>query len=112
MRHTLTVKLIIYYLLIILVHVYCGFIIPQFQIMPMCHNYWLVAYYLSWGLYFYYSGLQIKEGYPFQAYKNYFKHDTQHVTFAVFKVYKAVPFMWELKVITDWTVTSTCLELT
>ena len=28
-----------------------------------------------------------------------------------FRVYKAVPFLWEMKVIIDWTVTSTCLDL-
>ena len=56
-RHTLTFKLITYYILIILIHVYLGFIIPQFQIMPMLNNYWLALYYLLWCLYFYYSGL-------------------------------------------------------
>lgn len=30
MRHTLTVKLVIYYVLIFAIHIYCGFIIPQF----------------------------------------------------------------------------------
>jgi len=29
-RHTLTLKLVIYYVLIFAIHVYCGFIIPQF----------------------------------------------------------------------------------
>merc|ERR1712216_496224 len=53
-----------------------------------------------------------KEGYPFQAYKNHFKTDTSHLTFFGWKLYRATPFMWELKVITDWTVTATCLELT
>ena len=28
-----------------------------------------------------------------------------------FRVYKAIPFLWEMKVITDWTVTATCLDL-
>ena len=26
-------------------------------------------------------------------------------------MYKAIPFLWEMKVITDWTVTATCLDL-
>lgn len=34
-RHTLTIKLCIYYCLIILIHVYLGFIIPQYQLAPM-----------------------------------------------------------------------------
>jgi hypothetical protein len=64
-RHLLTLKLVIYYVLIFAIHIYCGFIIPQYQIMPMLSNYWLALYYCLWMVYFYYSGLQIKEGYPF-----------------------------------------------
>ena len=29
----------------------------------------------------------------------------------LFRVYRALPFIWEMKVIMDWTVTSTCLDL-
>jgi len=29
-RHTLTIKLVIYYVLIFAIHIYCGFVIPQF----------------------------------------------------------------------------------
>lgn len=37
--------------------------------------------------------------------------DTSFVTSYAFKVYKALPFLWEMKVIVDWTVTLTCLDL-
>jgi hypothetical protein len=29
----------------------------------------------------------------------------------IWRTYKAIPFIWEMKVIIDWTVTSTCLDL-
>jgi len=28
-----------------------------------------------------------------------------------YRVYKTAPFLWEMKVITDWIVTETCLDL-
>jgi len=37
--------------------------------------------------------------------------DTSFGQTLLFKLYKAVPFLWEMKVIIDWTVTSTCLDL-
>jgi hypothetical protein len=56
-RHTLSIKLVIYYSLIILIHVYFGFIIPQSQLAPMSHNPWLVIFYFFWSFYFYNSAL-------------------------------------------------------
>lgn len=29
----------------------------------------------------------------------------------LFRLYKGIPFLWEMKVIIDWTVTNTCLDL-
>jgi hypothetical protein len=29
----------------------------------------------------------------------------------IFRIFKAIPFLWEMKVITDWTVTKTSLDL-
>jgi hypothetical protein len=29
----------------------------------------------------------------------------------IFRIYKAIPFLWEMKVILDWTVTKTSLDL-
>lgn len=85
---------------------------PIFQLMPMFNNFWLASYYVLWALYFYFSVMQIREGYPFASYKSLFKTDTSHLTFFGWKLYYTIPFIWELKVITDWTVTATCLELT
>ena len=56
-RHILTFKLVIYYCLIFVIHVYLGFVIPMFQLAPIYYNPWLVVYYLFWCCYFYYSAL-------------------------------------------------------
>jgi hypothetical protein len=104
-------KLLIYYSLIVLIHIYLGFAIPLHQLAPMSANPWLVIYYLFWCCYFYYSALQIKHGYPMAPYKQAFSNDTGTFTYTAWRTYKAIPFVWEMKVIIDWTVTSTCLDL-
>ena len=40
-----------------------------------------------------------------------FQKDTSFLTTNGWRAYKAIPFIWEMKVIIDWTVTSTCLDL-
>lgn len=111
MRHTLTIKLLVYYSLICLIHGYIGFYVPLYQLAPLSHNPWLVIYYIFWCFYFYYSAKQIKYGYPMAPYKQTFSDDTSFLTFLAWRLYKAIPFIWEMKVIIDWTVTSTCLDL-
>jgi hypothetical protein len=102
---------VIYYSLVVVIHVYIGFLIPEHQLAPMKHNPWLVFFYLFWCYYFYNSALQIKYGFPMQPYKQAFSKDTSFFTYTAWKAYKAIPFIWEMKVIIDWTVTSTCLDL-
>jgi hypothetical protein len=46
-----------------------------------------------------------------QPYKQTFSTDTGPFMYTLWKAYKAIPFIWEMKVIIDWTVTSTCLDL-
>jgi len=66
---------------------------------------------MLWVLHLVYAGLQIKHGYPQQPYKHTFMRDTSFGVAMLFRLYKAVPFLWEMKVIIDWTVTNTCLDL-
>jgi len=71
----------------------------------------MVIFYLLWVVHFVFAGLQIKHGYPQAPYKQTFMRDTSVFKVTLFRVYKAIPFLWEMKVIIDWTVTSTCLDL-
>ena len=80
-KHALTIKLAIYYTLLALVHVCLGFIVPLYQLAPMYRNPWLCIYYLFWCLYFYYSALQLKEGYSMAPFKQGFSmRDTSFIT--------------------------------
>ncbi len=77
----------------------------------MFKNPWLIVYYCFWSFYFYFSAMQIKHGYPMAPYKQTFSNDTSFLTYWSWRLYKVIPFIWEMKVIIDWTVTSTCLDL-
>jgi len=37
--------------------------------------------------------------------------DTSFWNVNLFRLYRALPFIWEMKVIIDWTVTTTTLDL-
>jgi piezo-type mechanosensitive ion channel component 1/2 len=71
----------------------------------------LILYYLIWLYYFTLSALQLRDGYPQAPFKAPFIRDTRFLTVWAFRIYKAMPFLWEMKVIIDWTVTITCLDL-
>jgi len=63
-QHTLTIKLIIYVVLVVFVHVQCGFYFPISQGIKLNNNLSLLFYYTLWVLHLVYAGLQIKHGYP------------------------------------------------
>lgn len=118
-RHQLTIKFAIHVFLVILVHVQLGFIVPRHfsnnsnSIITLSTSTPLLIYYLLFVAYFIASALQIKHGYPQAAFKAPFlPGDNSQFTVWAFRLYKAVPFLWEMRVVVDWTVTAaTCLDL-
>jgi hypothetical protein len=109
--HTLTVKIVLYAFLVIIFHVQIGFTMPISQGVKLDKNTSLTIYYFLWVTHFVFAGLQIKHGYPQAPYKQTFLRDTSPVMVNLFRIYRALPFIWEMKVIIDWTVTNTCLDL-
>ena len=110
-KHTITIKLFLYAFLVIWIHVYAGFIMPSQQGIRFSKNKALLFNYLLWCLHLVFAGLQIKHGYPQAPYKTTFMRDTSFTTVLLFRIYRALPFIWEMKVIIDWTVSHTCLDL-
>jgi hypothetical protein len=62
--HTLTLKLVIYAVLVLAVHVQIGFLLPIPQGVKLAKNGSLMTYYFLWVLHFVFAALQIKHGYP------------------------------------------------
>ncbi|TNV87609.1 hypothetical protein FGO68_gene11570 [Halteria grandinella] len=110
-KHQLAIKLVIHVILVVYVHIDIGLVVPKHNNITFDKKFPLVLMYLLWVYYFIQSALQIRHGYPQAPFKAPFIRDTSLLTVWAFRVYKAMPFLWEMKVIIDWTVTSTCLDL-
>jgi len=110
-KHAMTMKILLHLTIVILVHLDYGFWVPISTNRFMLQNGALVGVYLLWVLYFFYSALQIRDGYPQKPYKPFFTKDVSKFKYILFKTYTFVPFIWEMKVALDWTFTKTTLDL-
>lgn len=86
-KHTLMIKLVIHYTLVLIVHSVIVFLWPLRTGMTMSQNLSIVFFYINWLVYFIYSGLQIKYGYPQTPYKQTFTDDTSVVKVNLFRLY-------------------------
>ena len=71
----------------------------------------LIIFYLIYIVYFICSGLQVKYGFYDMKRKSVLKAKSNSIYGGVYAGYKAVPFLYELKLGIDWTFTTTCLDL-
>lgn len=71
----------------------------------------LIAFSFFYFLYFYLSALQIKYGYKEFKSLNSLMTRRGYANYYAVSVYTAIPFLYELKIIIDWTFTSTSLSL-
>ena len=112
-KHQLAIKLVIHVFLVLYVHYELCMILPRdsLSLLTPSKRLPLIFYYLIWLYYFTLSSLQLRDGYPQAPFKAPFIRDTRFLTVWAFRLYKAMPFLWEMKVIIDWTVTITCLDL-
>lgn len=104
-------KIFIHIMIFVLVHYYLCFGLPIGARTFFCNSPYLVICYLFFTWYLYYSAYQIKFGYPENDTSQIFTTSTDVFTRLAFKVYRAIPFLTELKAILDWTVIKTSLDL-
>lgn len=57
------------------------------------------------------SALQIREGLPELRSINAITRQDTLLNKWIYQAYLAIPFLWELRTITDWTFTKTALDL-
>lgn len=75
------------------------------------YNKTIVVFYLIHVIYYFYSSKQIKSGMlDFKKTSN-LMNKTSTFYYVIFKIYKAIPFLYEIKLSIDWTFTSTSLDL-
>jgi hypothetical protein len=107
----LMIKLGMHYTLLIFAHILIFFVIPLSTRISFFNNTSLIVLYLICCVYFYLSSKQIKYGFPLATKGQYFADSTQLSNRILFKVYRNVPFLYELRAILDWTITKTSLDL-
>ena len=74
-------------------------------------NPFLLGFYLLYCAYFLISALQIRFGLPEFRKGSFAMGDTGPINKAMFQGYLAIPFILELKIVSDWTFTRTSLDL-
>ena len=70
----------------------------------------LIFFYCLYVIYFISSGLQIKYGFYDMKRKSLLKSGNKSVNGIINKIFKSIPFLYEIKLAIDWTFTSTCLD--
>jgi hypothetical protein len=74
-------------------------------------NYSLMIFYLLYCLYFLVSALQIKYGLPEIRKGNFMMGSYTRFNCYIFRIFMAIPFLFELKTVADWTFTKTSLDV-
>lgn len=104
-------KLILHYALVVLIHILIFYVIPKTTERSFTNNPVLITLYLLKVAYFWVSSLQIRAGYPQSSNRNFFMKDHSTISYYSYTIYKAIPFLDELRQLLDWTCTTTTLEL-
>ena len=71
----------------------------------------LIIFYFLYIIYLIGSGLQVKYGFYDLRRKSLLKSGNSSISGGIYAGYKAIPFLYEIKLAIDWTFTSTCLDL-
>ena len=75
------------------------------------YNKTLIFCYLLYVIYLISSGMQIKYGFYDMKRKSMLKSGDKSINAVIYNIYKAIPFLYEIKLAIDWTFTKTCLGL-
>mgnify|MGYP000865264413 CR=1 FL=1 len=105
-------KLLFQVVLVIGIHIWLFFALPLTTGHTLTlKEYWPPkAWYVFKCLYFLLSAHQIRSGYPRRVLGNCFTKGFGYVNWGVFKVYRAIPLVYDLRLYMDWIWTETTLE--
>ncbi|XP_067928761.1 piezo-type mechanosensitive ion channel component 1-like [Watersipora subatra] len=104
-------KLIYTVCLIVLVHVYVGFILPALNGIPFNQNTVVQIFYFIKCLYFGFSAWQIKSGYPSGVLGNFLTTKYTYVNLVLYYGFILCPFLLELRCVMDWMWTASSMSL-
>ncbi|EDQ91516.1 uncharacterized protein MONBRDRAFT_2570, partial [Monosiga brevicollis MX1] len=108
---SLTYKLYYHVVMAILIHALVFFWIPSATYRSFGSNAILITLYILKIIYFFLSANQIKSGYPDTVQRNALLQNVTFVGWLIFVIYKAIPFLYELRMLLDWSCIPTTLDL-
>ena len=94
-------------LLVLVVHLWLFFILPNTTNLPFSKNLPSKLYYLIKCLYFGFSSRQIRCGFPKRILGNFVTKSYSYLNLMLFKAFLLVPFLLELRALMDWMFTDT-----
>ena len=75
------------------------------------YNKKLIVFYCLYLIYLIFSALQIKYGFYDMKRKSLLKSENNSINSGIYSVFKAIPFLYEIKLAIDWAFTNTGLDL-
>jgi hypothetical protein len=105
------IKVIYHCVLVVFYHIWLLFISPVFTGADFRSQKVLITFYLLKLIYLYLSSLQIMHGYPAFIQGQFLTDSNEPGIFRwlIYIAYRAIPFVYELRTLLDWTVTKTSL---
>lgn len=111
LRKNIFYRLVFHVSLVVLIHLWLFFVIPLYTQRNFTANSAPMFWYVFKTIYLILSANQIKSGYPTRILGNCFTKKYHLLNLYLFKVYMAIPFLYDLRLIMDWIWTESSLDL-
>ncbi|XP_054082431.1 piezo-type mechanosensitive ion channel component isoform X9 [Zeugodacus cucurbitae] len=111
LRKALLHKIIFHFLSVIGIHIWMFFIVPAVTERSFYSLAPPIIFYIIKCFYILLSSYQIKCGYPKRILGNFLTKSFSLLNMLAFKVYMAIPFLYELRTILDWVCTDSTMTL-
>ncbi|KAM3726353.1 Piezo-type mechanosensitive ion channel component [Dirofilaria immitis] len=111
LRKAVKCKFLYQLIIVVFLHVWIFFVLPQITYKPPWLNKTAQFLYFIKCIYLLISAWQIRNGYPTLCAGNLITHAYGLANMVFFKLFMAVPFLFELRTVTDWTWADTSMPL-
>ena len=109
LKRAIGIKLVAHYVLVLFFHLWLFVYLPLKDQMAFIRSPSLIVFYICKCWYFYYSAKQIAAGYPLIS-VNSLTVGYSLPQYILFQLYRAIPFVYELRTLLDWTCLPTTLD--
>uniref|UniRef100_A0A1I7Z562 Piezo-type mechanosensitive ion channel component n=1 Tax=Steinernema glaseri TaxID=37863 RepID=A0A1I7Z562_9BILA len=111
LRKAVICKLIYQMILVVFMHIWIFFVLPTITQRAALDNGTAQILYIVKCIYLFISAWQIRNGYPNLCIGNWITHSYGLMNMVFFKIFMAIPFLFELRTSIDWTWTDTSMPL-